>query len=72
MNIFLKYVGVRGILAVIFAIGIITMTILGQPVPSEMYALAGLIVGFYFGGRRPLNGLNTPLRTMNETIKRRK
>lgn len=70
METFIKFVGARGLLALIFSIGIITLLVKEIPVPTEMYALLGLIVGFYFGGAQPLNGALRALQTRKKKTTR--
>lgn len=72
MDVFLKYVGARGLLALIFSVGIITLLVREIPVPTEMYALLGLIIGFYFGGSQPVNGALQALQSRKKRITGRK
>ena len=45
---FNKYLGVQGVLAIISALTVSALLLLGMEIPSEVYAVYGLIVGFYF------------------------
>jgi hypothetical protein len=45
---FAKYVGIQGLLALIFTLAIIYLLIAQLPVPGEVYGLVGVAWGFYF------------------------
>ncbi len=72
MQLFLKYVGARGLLALIFSAGIIMLLVKEIAVPTEMFALLGLIIGFYFGGSQPVNGALQALQSRKKRTTGRK
>lgn len=72
MEAFIKHIGVRGLLALIFSIGIVVLAIMKQPGPTEMCVLLGLIIGFYFGGRQSINDALQALKTRKKASTRRK
>jgi len=72
MEMFLRHVGVRGMLAIIFSVGIIILLAKGVSVPNQMYSLLGLIIGFYVGGSQPLNGIKRAIQSRKKTTVRRK
>ena len=45
---FAKYIGVQGIMALAMTGGIIYALVVQQPIPGEVYGLAGVAWGFYF------------------------
>lgn len=46
---FAKYVGVQGILAIMFAAAIIYMMIAQIPIAEAVFGVFGIMVGFFFG-----------------------
>jgi len=46
---FAKYVGVQGILALMFGGAIVYLMVTSQPISEPVIGVFGLIVGFYFG-----------------------
>lgn len=45
---------VQGIITVMFGSVISYLYVHGQPIPSELQALFGIIIGFYFGAKSQL------------------
>jgi uncharacterized membrane protein YfcA len=50
-DLFAESVIIQGALAIITVGAIIGLLFLGREVPKELWALAGLIIGFYFGAK---------------------
>lgn len=49
-------------LAVLIVIGVFAHLFLKGSIPAELYALAGAVVGFYFGGAARTNGVEAAVR----------
>jgi len=49
MELFAKYVGIQGVLALLITIAMIVMIFMLLVVPKELWVLLGLSWGFYFG-----------------------
>jgi len=58
---FAKYVGVQGILAIMFAGAIIYMMIVQIPITDAIIGVFGIMVGFFFGsnGRAYVNAVKS-------------
>lgn len=62
----------RGILAIIVVVVVSYMVLMSQPVPEWFVALAGSVIGYFFGSRpasavtraREFDGLKSELRTL--------
>ena len=39
----------QGILALLLTVAILVLFFLGQPIPSELWGIVGLVYGYYFG-----------------------
>lgn len=49
MESFAKYIGVSGLLALIFTLAMVVWVTIGVPVPPEVYGFEGAAIGYYFG-----------------------
>jgi uncharacterized membrane protein YfcA len=50
-DLFAESVIIQGILALLTVGAIIGLLFMGREVPKELWALAGIIIGFYFGAK---------------------
>jgi uncharacterized membrane protein len=50
-QLFAESVIIQGLLAMLTIGAIIGLLFLGKEVPKELWALAGIIIGFYFGAK---------------------
>jgi uncharacterized membrane protein YfcA len=50
-DLFAESVIIQGILALVTVGAIIGLLFMGREVPKELWALAGIIIGFYFGAK---------------------
>lgn len=49
MEKFAKYIGVSGLLAIVFTLAMVIWVTLGVSVPPEVYGFEGAAIGYYFG-----------------------
>jgi hypothetical protein len=50
-DLFAESVIIQGILALFTVGAIIVLLFMGREVPKELWALSGIIIGFYFGAK---------------------
>ena len=55
-QLFKESVIIQAVLALLFSVAIVTLYVMGKPVPGELVSLVMLIIGFYFGQKTAISG----------------